>query len=53
MENEARASEIGMYVDTSGVKYTNPIQGLHHLTGLKKINLILALKQQNTQVKKT
>ena len=40
MENEARASEIGMYVDTSGVKYTNPIQGLHHLTGLKKINLI-------------
>ena len=40
MENEARASEIGMYVDTSGVKYTNPIQGLHYLTGLKKINLI-------------
>ena len=40
MENEARASEIGMYVDTSGVKYTNPIQGLHHLTGLKKIDLI-------------
>ena len=40
MENEARASEIGMYVDTSGVRYTNPIQGLHYLTGLKKINLI-------------
>ena len=34
------ASEIGMYVDTSGVNYTNPIQGLHHLTALKDVNLI-------------
>ena len=40
MQNMARGSEIGMYVDTSGVKYTNPIQGLQHLTGLKKVNLI-------------
>ena len=40
MQNIARGSEIGMYVDTSGVKYTNPIQGLQHLTGLKKVNLI-------------
>ena len=34
------ASEIGMYVDTSGINYTNPIQGLQHLTNLKDINLI-------------
>ena len=34
------ASEIGMYVDTSGVNYTNPIQGLQHLTAVKDINLI-------------
>ena len=36
----ARASEIGMYVDTSGVNYTNPIQGLQYLTGVNDINLI-------------
>ncbi|RRD37820.1 autotransporter-associated N-terminal domain-containing protein, partial [Leptotrichia sp. OH3620_COT-345] len=36
----ARASEIGMYIDTSGINYTNPIQGLQYLTNLKKINLI-------------
>ena len=36
----SRASELGMYVDTSGVNYTNPIKGLQHLTALKKVNLI-------------
>ena len=39
--NTAEASSIGMYVDTSGVNYTNPIQGLQYLTGLKEINLIM------------
>ena len=34
------ASELGMYIDTSGVNYTNPIKGLQHLTGVKKVNLI-------------
>ena len=34
------ASDLGMYVDTSGVNYTNPIQGLHHLTAVKDVNLI-------------
>ena len=29
-----------MYVDTSGVNYTNPIQGLNLLTGLQKVDLI-------------
>ena len=36
----SQASSIGMYVDTSGVNYTNPIKGLDKLTNLKKINLI-------------
>ena len=34
-------SRIGMYVDTSGVNFTNPIQGLQHLRGLKKADLII------------
>jgi len=33
------ATSIGMYVDTSGIKYTNPIQGLSNLTGLTDINM--------------
>ncbi len=40
----ARASEIGMYIDTSGVNYTKPIQGLEKLTNLKKINLIFGVE---------
>ena len=35
------ASRIGMYVDTSGVNFTNPIQGLQYLRGLKKADLII------------
>ena len=35
----SEASSLGMYVDTSGVNYTNPIQGLSNLTGLTDINL--------------
>ena len=36
----SQTSSIGMYIDTSGVNYTNPIKGLDKLTNLKKINLI-------------
>jgi len=36
----ARASSLGMYIDTSGRKFTNPIKGLEKLTNLKKVNLI-------------
>ena len=36
----AGATSIGMYVDTSGINYTNPIKGLQNLTNLKKVNLI-------------
>ncbi|AMD95850.1 hypothetical protein AXF11_09860 [Leptotrichia sp. oral taxon 847] len=42
MQNFASSSEatsLGMYVDTSGVNYTNPIQGLNNLVGLQDINL--------------
>ena len=35
----SKATSIGMYVDTSGVNYTNPIQGINNLTGLTDINL--------------
>ena len=34
-------SKIGMYVDTSGVNFTNPIEGLNNLTGLKEADLIV------------
>ena len=37
--SSAEAYEIGMYVDTSGVNYTNPIKGLDNLSGLTDINL--------------
>ena len=40
----ARASELGMYVDTSGVNYTKPIEGIEKLTNLKKINLMFGLE---------
>ena len=39
--SNAQVTEIGMYVDTSGVNYTNPIQGLNNLIGLENINLII------------
>ena len=39
MPSSAEAYEIGMYVDTSGVNYTNPIKGLNNLSGLTDINL--------------
>ncbi|WP_167444847.1 autotransporter-associated N-terminal domain-containing protein [Fusobacterium canifelinum] len=39
--NLGQASSIGMYIDTSGINYTNPIQGLENITGLKKVNLMV------------
>ena len=35
----SEATSLGMYVDTSGVNYTNPIQGISNLRGLTDINL--------------
>ena len=37
--SNSEATSIGMYVDTSGVNYTNPIQGLSNLIGLDDVNL--------------
>ena len=41
MQNLGAASAIGMYVDTSGINFTNPIQGLQYLQGLKNVDLII------------
>jgi len=35
----SEVTRIGMYVDTSGVRYTNPIDGIENLTRLGKVNL--------------
>ena len=39
-KNLGTITSIGMYVDTSGVNYTNPIKGIQYLKGLEKIDLI-------------
>ena len=41
-------STIGMYVDTSGINHTNPIQGLNNLPGLTYVNLIMGTEVTNT-----
>lgn len=38
-EQLSEITSVGMYVDTSGVKYTNPINGLENLPKLGKVNL--------------
>lgn len=38
--NLAEATRIGMYVDTSGFQYTNPIDGLDNLKNLYEIDLL-------------
>ena len=43
-ENNGGGSSIGMYIDTSGVNYTNPIEGLENLKNLSRINLILGVE---------
>ena len=40
-KSKASASKLGMYVDTSGVNYTNPIQGLNNLTEETEVDFIL------------
>ena len=41
IKNISKASSIGMYIDTSGVNYTKPIEGLNNLENLEEVNLIL------------
>ena len=40
----SEATSLGMYVDTSGVNYTNPIQGISNLRGLSDINLYFGVE---------
>ena len=45
-------SSIEMYVDTSGINHTNPIQGLSNLTRLKDIDLMMGTEAaRNTNAK--
>ena len=41
-------SSVEMYVDTSGINYTNPIQGLSNLPGITDINLIMGTEVTNS-----
>ena len=43
-ESNAEITKFGMYIDTSGVNYTNPIKGLSHLPNLKDIELIFGVE---------
>ena len=40
-ENIGQASSLGMYVDTSGTRYTRPIEGLDQLDNIMKADLII------------
>ena len=39
--SNASISKIGMYIDTSGIRYTNPIQGLNNLSDEVEVDLII------------
>ena len=38
--SRSQVTRVGMYIDTSGVRYTNPIDGLENLTHLNEIDLL-------------
>ena len=41
-------SSVEMYVDTSGINHTNPIQGLSNLSGITDIDLIMGTEVTNS-----
>ena len=41
-------TSVEMYVDTSGINHTNPIQGLSNLPGITDINLIMGTEVTNS-----
>ena len=41
-------TSVKMYVDTSGINHTNPIQGLSNLSGITDINLIMGTEVTNS-----
>ena len=40
-DSNAEITELGMYVDTSGINYTKPFKGIENLNGLTSIDLIM------------
>ncbi|WP_339054485.1 autotransporter-associated N-terminal domain-containing protein [Fusobacterium animalis] len=49
---ETKVSTIGMYINTSGTKFTKPITGLSALSQLRKADLIIGVEAaQNTTAK--
>ncbi len=38
------SSSIGMYVDTSGINYTHPIQGLNNVPRLANVDLVMGIE---------
>ena len=43
----SEVTSIGMYVDTSGVRYTNPIDGIQNLPNLGKVDLYFGTEATN------
>ena len=49
---ETQVSTIGMYINTSGVKFTKPITGLSALTQIKKADLIIGAEAAQSTTSK-
>ena len=49
---ETQVSTIGMYINTSGVKFTKPITGLSALTQIKKADLIIGAEATQSTTSK-
>ena len=49
---ETQVSTIGMYINTSGIKFTKPITGLSALTQIKKADLIIGAEAAQSTISK-
>ncbi|ATV68497.1 autotransporter-associated N-terminal domain-containing protein [Fusobacterium pseudoperiodonticum] len=49
---ETQVSTIGMYINTSGIKFTKPITGLSALTQIKKADLIIGAEAAQSTTSK-
>ena len=50
--DETQVSTIGMYINTSGIKFTKPITGLSALTQIKKADLIIGAEAAQSTTSK-
>lgn len=50
--NEGKVSELGMYVDTSGINFTTPIEGIDKVRNLGKVNLVFGVEATKYSNKK-